>query len=173
VDVTIAELPTSEALEAIKSGDLDIAMVDGWDEIRGVGLEHIVLRSEPHVLVTTPGHPLAARKSVRLADVPLQPFVVTRSGTPLRHIYEQAIASRDDRPATLIETNELASTVAFVSVGLGCAILLGSVVEPIGFPVAVVPISDVPASVLAIVWAPKPTSPVVQRAIALLNEKRG
>lgn len=171
VEVSIAELPTPDALDAVRSGDLDIALVDGWDEVTGAGLDHVVLRSEPYVLVTPPGHPLAARRSVRLVDVPPQPFVVTRPGTPLRRIYEQAFAARDDRPSILIETNELASTVAFVSVGLGCAILLGSIIEPIGFAVGVVPISDAPEAALAIVWASDPANPVVQRAIALLNEK--
>jgi DNA-binding transcriptional LysR family regulator len=76
-----------------------------------------------------------------------------------------------ERPPAVIETNELASTVAFVSVGLGCAVLLESVVKPIGMPVGVVPISDVPNAILAIVWAPKPGNAVVQRAIELVKQR--
>jgi DNA-binding transcriptional LysR family regulator len=171
VEVTIAELPPSEALEAIRTGDLDIALVDGWDEASGHGVEHVVLRSEPYVLVTPPNHPYAARRSVRLTDVMAEPFVVARRGTPLRRIYDQAFALRADQPPAVIETNELASTVAFVSVGLGCAILLETIVDPIGLPVGVVPITDVPNAILAVVWAPGPATAVVERAIALVREK--
>lgn len=167
--MTIAELTPREALEAIRSGDLDIALVDGWDEISMEGVEHIVVRSEPYVLVTPPNHPYAGQRSVRLSDVRAEAFVVARRGTPLRRIYDQAFPSGRDQPSVVIETNELASTVAFVSVGLGCAILLESIVGPIGLPVGVVPISDVPNAVLAVVWAPTPASPVVQRAVALVE----
>lgn len=171
VEVTIAELAPAEALEAIRTGDLDIALVDGWDEAGGHGVEHVVLRSEPYVLVTPANHPYAARRSVRLADVMAEPFVVARRGTPLRRIYDQAFASRLEQPSAVIETNELASTVAFVSVGLGCAILLESIVKPIGLPVGVVPITGVPNAILAVVWAPGPATAVVERAIALVKEK--
>jgi DNA-binding transcriptional LysR family regulator len=171
VDVTIAELAPSEALEAIRTGDLDIALVDGWDETSGDGVEHVMLRSEPYVLVTPPNHPYPARRTVRLADVMAEAFVVARRGTPLRRIYDQAFPRGHERPPAVIETNELASTVAFVSVGLGCAVLLESVVKPIGLPVGVVPITDVPNAILAVVWAPRPATAVVQRAIALVKEK--
>jgi DNA-binding transcriptional LysR family regulator len=171
VDVTIAELTPAEALEAIRAGDLDIALVDGWDETSGDDVEHLVLRSEPYVLVTPSNHPYAALRSVRLADVMAEAFIVARRGTPLRRIYDQAFPIERERPAAVIETNELASTVAFVSVGLGCAVLLESVVKPIGMPVGVVPISDVPNAILAIVWAPKPGNAVVQRAIELVKQR--
>jgi LysR family transcriptional regulator, transcription activator of glutamate synthase operon len=171
VEVTIAELAPLDALEAVKAGDLDIALVDGWGEISDDGVEHVVLRSEPYVLVTPPNHPYAGKRSVRLADVLAEAFVVARRGTPLRWIYDQAFPSGHERPAAVIETNELASTVAFVSVGLGCAILLESIVEPIGLPVGVVPISDVPNAVLAVVWAQGPATAVVQRAVALVKER--
>jgi LysR family transcriptional regulator, transcription activator of glutamate synthase operon len=169
VQVTIAELAPREALEAIRTGDLDIALVDGWDAVRGEGLEHVVLRSEPYVLVTPPNHPYAGQRSVRLEDVIAEAFVIARRGTPLRRIYDQAFPSGHDQPSAVVETNELASTVAFVSVGLGCAILLRSIVEPIGLPVGVVPISDVPNAILAVVWASPPTSAVVERAVALVK----
>ena len=171
VDVTIAELTPAEALEAIRAGDLDIALVDGWDETTADDVEHLVLRSEPYVRVTPPNHPYAGLPSVRLAEVMAEAFIVARRGTPLRRIFDQAFPLERDRPPAVIETNELASTVAFVSVGLGCAVLIESVVRPIGMPVGVVPISDVPNALLAIVWAPRPGNAVVQRAIALVKEK--
>ena len=170
VDITIAELAPADALEAIRRGDLDLALVDGWDEVQNDAVEHVVVRSEPYVLVTPPNHPYAGRPSVRLADVMPEPFVVARRGTPLRRIYDQAFPAGQEGPPMVIETNELASTVAFVSVGLGCAILLESVVQPIGMPVGVVPISDVPNAVLAVIWAFGPHNPVVERAITLVRQ---
>lgn len=169
VDVTIAELAPADALDAVRRGDLDLALVDGWHELRPNGVEHLVVRSEPYVLVTPPNHPYARRRSVRLADVMPEPFVVARPGTPLRRIYDQAFPPDHARPPMIIETHELASTVAFVSIGLGCAILLESIVEPLGMPVGVVPISDVPKAVLAVIWAAGQQTPVIERAVAIVR----
>jgi DNA-binding transcriptional LysR family regulator len=170
IDVTIVELPTSDAIAAVKTGDLDAALVDIWDEDELAGTEYVVLRREPHVLVTPPDHPLAGRASVKIAEVLGEPFVVTLPGTPLRRCYDHAFANRSDRPRTVIETNELASTVAFVSIGLGCAILIPSIVKAIAMPVAIVPIADAPEAILAVAWGTGPATPTRDHAIRLVRE---
>jgi DNA-binding transcriptional LysR family regulator len=171
IDVTIVELPSSEAIAAIRMGDLDAALVDIWDEDELAGTEHVVLRREPYVLVTPPNHALAGRASVRVAEVLPEPFVVTQPGTPLRRCYEHAFANRSDRPRTVIETNELASTVAFVSSGLGCAILFPSIVNAIALPVGVVPIGDAPEAILAVAWPTGPATPTRDQAIRLVRQR--
>ena len=170
IDVTIVELPSSEAIDAVRVGDLDVALVDVWDEDELAGTEHLVLRREPHVLVSPHNHPLAGRRSVRLADVLPEPFVVAPPGTPLRRCYEHAFANRAERPRTVIETNELASTVALVSAGLGCAILIPSIVEPIALPVGVVPIRDAPQAILAVAWPTGPGTSTRDVALRLIHE---
>jgi DNA-binding transcriptional LysR family regulator len=170
IDVTIVELPSSEAIAAIRARDLDAALVDIWEEEELAGIEHVVLRREPHVLVTPPNHPLAARASVKVAEALPEPFVVTLPGTPLRRCYDRAFAKRSDRPRTVIETNELASTVAFVSSGLGCAILIPSVVSAIAMPVGVIPIVDAPEAILAVAWAAGPATPTRDLAIRLVRK---
>ena len=171
IDVTIVELPSSEAIAAIRMGDLDAALVDIWDEDELAGTEHVVLRREPYVLVTPPNHALAGRGSVRLAEVLPEPFVVTLPGTPLRRCYEHAFANRSDRPRTVIETNELASTVAFVSIGLGCAILIPSIFNAIALPVGVVPIRDAPEAILAVAWPIGSATPTRDQAIRLVRQR--
>jgi DNA-binding transcriptional LysR family regulator len=170
IDVTIVELSSSDAIAAIKAGDLDAALVDIWDENELAGTEHVVLRREPHVLVTPPKHALAGRASVKLADVLGEPFVVTLPGTPLRRCYDHAFANRSDRPRTVIETNELASTIAFVSIGLGCAILIPSIVKAIAMPVGIVPIADAPEAILAVAWGTGPATPTRDHAIKLVRK---
>jgi DNA-binding transcriptional LysR family regulator len=170
IDVTIVELPSAEAVVAVRSGDLDLALVDIWDEDELAGTEHVVLRREAHVLVTPPNHALADRTSVRLTELLPEPFVVTLPGKPLRRCYDHAFANRSDRPRTVIETNELASMIAFVAVGLGCAILTPSIVEAIALPVRVVPIADAPEAILAVAWPTSPATPARDHAIRLVRE---
>ena len=171
IDVTILELASGAAIQAIRDGELDLALVDIWDEDELAGTEHLVLRREPHVLVTPPRHPFAGRPSVRLGDVLPEPFVVALAGTPLRRCYEHAFANRAERPRTVIETNELASTVAFVSAGLGSAILIPSIVAPIALPVGVVKIRDAPQAILAVVWPVGPGTPARDVALGLIRTR--
>jgi DNA-binding transcriptional LysR family regulator len=170
IDVTIVELPSTEAIDRIRDGDIDVALVDVWDETELIGTEHLVVRTEPHVLVTPPKHPFASRPWVRLDEVLPEPFVVALPGTPLRRCYEHAFANRAERPRTVIETNELASTVAIVAAGLGSAILIPSIVEPIALSVGVVEIRDAPRATLAVAWPTGPSTPTRDVALKLVRE---
>jgi DNA-binding transcriptional LysR family regulator len=164
-EIVLSELGRDDALAALRDGTIDLAMIDLRDDEEVRGVEHVVVRREPYVLVTPPGHPLATRDSVTIADLVEEPFIAPGPGSPLRRWYDDLIVGGTRRPRVAVETSELAAVVALVSAGMGCAALSAAIVAPIGYPVGIVPISDAPQFVLGVAWTNRPHTPLVQRAI--------
>jgi LysR family transcriptional regulator, transcription activator of glutamate synthase operon len=168
VEVSILEVPTPEGLDLLRAGDLDMAMIVINEGLDLTGVVHRVMKTEPYVLVTAPGHPFASRQSIDVAEVLHKPFIVTREGTALRRCFDRAFAGFAEPPRVVIETNELAATVAFVSIGLGNAILTRSIAERVGVPVGIVPVAGPIPFALAAAWADRPQNSVTERAIEMV-----
>ena len=168
VEVAILELASPDAVEALRTGQLDVALilVSPGEELRG--LDSVVVRSEPYVIVVPPDHRLAGRTSVGFAEILDERFIVTRPGTALRRCFDRAFVGRAARPHIAIETNELAATVAFVSAGLGCAILTKTIVSATSAEIVIATLSDAEPFTLAAAWTPGDQAPAVQRAIDLV-----
>ena len=168
IEISVAELPTPEALDALRDDALDVASVVLYPGLNLTGIEHVVARTEPYVLVVPPEHRLAHRGSVEVAETLGLPLIAQRPGTALRRCLERILAGHDGPPRIAIETNELASTMAFVSVGLGCAFLTPTIAGQIDLPVARVPVADTYPFVLAGAWRRGPHRAIAQRAIDLV-----
>jgi len=152
ISVSMFEMATPEALDGLRSGAIDLAWVllDGESDL--VDIDHIVVREEPYVLIVAPEHRLANVASASLAEVAQLPQVVLRPLTPVRNRLARAFGSLGVQPRVEIETNELAAAVAFVSIGLGAAILTRRIAEQIGRPVAFVSLVDGGTFVLSLAW---------------------
>ena len=81
---------------------------------------------ESLVLVTPPGHPLAAGRDVALAAVAGEPFVCLPADSRLRAILAGAAAAEGFVPRVEFETYSPASIRDLVSAGLGVALLARS-----------------------------------------------
>jgi DNA-binding transcriptional LysR family regulator len=169
VDVLIQELPVPEALDALRVGDIDLAAVlllPGGDL---AALEHVVLRTEPCVLGVSVNDPLASRETLILADLTDTPFVVTRPGTGFRRWFDRMFAGRDLPPRIVIETNEVAAMMAFASVGLGGVVLTPRIAQRAGFPLKLIPLSDVSPFTLVAAWRKDEHDRVVLSAIDMIR----
>jgi DNA-binding transcriptional LysR family regulator len=173
VEVSIQELPASEAIESVRAGDIDLAGVVEFPELDLDDLERIVLRTEPAVLVVRQDDPLAGSGAVKLADLVGMAFVVTRPGTGLRRLFDHVFVGAEHRPHIAIETNELAAMVAFASAGLGCAILTPTVAREADFPVGLVRLADVGPFTVEAVWRKGQHDPVVLSAIDMIRTHAG
>jgi DNA-binding transcriptional LysR family regulator len=70
VELRLSEKVTSQALEGLAAGELDLAVVSSagrLDVPEGVALEPLM--DDPHLVALPRDHPLAARESLRLADL--------------------------------------------------------------------------------------------------------
>ena len=169
VEVSIQELPAPDTLAALRAGDIDLAAVVQYPELDLADFDQAALRTEPAVLVVRADDALAGRESVRLADLPGRPLVVTRPGTGLRRLLDHVFAGVADPPHIAIETNELAAMVAFASAGLGSAVLTPTVVREADFPVSLVRLADVGPFTTVAVWRKEERDPVVLSAIDLIR----
>jgi DNA-binding transcriptional LysR family regulator len=95
------------------------------------------LFDEELVLLTAPGHPLAAEPSLSLGRVRDEPFVCLPPDSGLRGILDEAAAAAGFTPRVQFESTSLSSIRDLVSHGLGVALLARSVAEAPGRPVAI------------------------------------
>jgi LysR family hydrogen peroxide-inducible transcriptional activator len=122
VEVVLREEAVSaDAEHLVHEGALDLAIIRL--PRRRVDLEERFLVREPMVLVVAPGHRLADRRSVALAELAEEPFVAMRSGHGLRELLERQCREAGFEPRIVFETGQLASAVGLVLAGAGVAVV--------------------------------------------------
>jgi len=105
----------------VAAGDIDVALVVlPVDDER---LDSTELFTEPLVVVLGDSHPLAGRRSLRIADLNNTPMVMFRDGYDLRVATLHALTQAHVRPAVTCEGGEMDSVLALVRAGIGAAIV--------------------------------------------------
>jgi len=100
---------------------------------------------EPLRLALPREHPLAGRRTIRLAEVAAEPFIGLRSASALRRLTDDLCERAGFRPAVIFEGDDLSNVRGFVAAGLGVAVVpaprAGSP-EAVPGPVAYLEIGD-------------------------------
>ena len=127
IDITIREEVAATLIVELARGDLDVvlALVD----VAGVppGVTGRRLLDEELVLITAPGHPLAAKKRVPHAALADEPLVAYGTGSALRVELERLVPA----PRVIAEANELSTLRELVALGLGVTLMPAAVVAGI------------------------------------------
>jgi DNA-binding transcriptional LysR family regulator len=152
VDLTIREENSDVMLEMLRSGELDVAMLVIRDGLDFHGIERQIYQEEPFVLVTAVGSELARRDEVAIEELASTPLIVFKAGSAVRLVVERAFAVAGITPRIVVETAETSGARAFVSAGLGVALIPRSVTDRPGPPVAVVRVTPPPIRVSALAW---------------------
>src|SRR5205814_1335825 len=92
-------------------------------------LQAIVVAREPAVLAVHPGHPLAARRSVRLSALRDEPVVTLTRASRLRTILETECRQAGFSPRIVAETSDLNVMIQLVAEGIGVALMPRSGLE--------------------------------------------
>ncbi|WP_460735982.1 LysR substrate-binding domain-containing protein [Nocardioides ginkgobilobae] len=162
------ELLGPELLDALRAGDLDLAVLRPGPVLPDDLVVH-ELRREPLVAVLPAAHPAAGAASVALTDLAGETLVTHPSGarsTLQPRVLEACRAAGFD-PAVL-EVGETGTLVVFVAAGLGVGLVPASVRALRLDGVAYVPLAGDPVTVpLALAHRPDP-SPAVARVAALV-----
>lgn len=157
----LRELTTSEQIEALLHGDLDISFVRGAETHPRLQAE--VFAREPLVIALYRDHRSARQARVRLADLAEDPWVLSpRAIAPAFH--DQVIAlcrTAGFTPRVVQESREVHTTVGLVGAGFGVTVAPETVRRMTGTDVV---FKAVPrASVrLSIVRSSGPLRPVVE-----------
>lgn len=152
VDITLREENSDVMLDMLRSGELDVALPVIREGLDFSGLDHFVYRREPFVLITALGSELAPRTEVSIEELAETPLIVFKLGSAVRLVVERAFATAGIPPRIAVETAETAGARAFVSAGLGVALIPRSVAERPGPPVATIPLTDAPVRTSALAW---------------------
>ena len=155
VTVQMQQYEWSDPSAGLLAGDTDVALVrppfSGDD-----GLHLLELAREPLFAITAEDHPLARQESVTVAQLAEETWIEAALLTD--PVFARWWYLRDLRPAgSARTTRSMASTfeewIAEVAFGRGVNLVPGGLTEEYRRPgVSFVPVSDAPASVLALAW---------------------
>lgn len=111
-----ALINTSEVLvDALRRGDLDVAVTPRPPDDDLDGIETRPLADEPLAFVARAGHPLAGRTDATLPVLRALTWIVPPPGSPLRRDFDAIHAAAGARPPTdLIETVSIVATLALL-----------------------------------------------------------
>ncbi len=156
VDISLLEGNSDMLTAQVRTGLADLALI-GSAGAPPDDLEALTIISEPLAAAVPPGHPLAGRDRVTLADLAGYPIVSLPEGTGVRAVFDQSCLADGVRPDIALQASA-PGTVADLAVrGLGVAILSQSMAAGHAGRLRAVAIDGLALpAVLALVWAPDP-----------------
>lgn len=121
IALEIAEAGSRVLVPRVAAGDIDVALVVlPVDDER---LDSTELFTESLVVALADSHPLAGRRTLRIADLNATPMVMFREGYDLRVATLHALTQAQVRPIVTCEGGEMDSVLALVRAGIGAAIV--------------------------------------------------
>lgn len=121
----------AKLLGMLSAGEVDVVVGPVHDDLPARYLARPLVK-ESLVLVTAPGHRLAAERNPTLGAVRGEPFVCLSADSRLHEILTAAAAAEGFVPRIEFETHSPASIRELVSAGLGVALLARSAAEGAG-----------------------------------------
>lgn len=110
-----------EMTALLLAGEVDAILTSPRPDDRAVGWHP--LATEPLRLAVAPGHRLAARKRVRLAEVADEPFVAMKPEYGLRGVTDALCAAAGFTPRIAFEGDDIGTLRGLVAAGLGVGLL--------------------------------------------------
>jgi LysR family transcriptional regulator, transcription activator of glutamate synthase operon len=131
IRILFHEVHTRQVLELLQRGEVDLGLVHLGRVDRTLvgaraaspGLSLVHLCSEPLVLIVGPGHPLAARSAIPFEDLRDEMLIAFRPGATVRKMVALAARRCGFAPKIAFSTANIGTVRAFVSAGLGVAIV--------------------------------------------------
>src|SRR5215208_6706360 len=142
------ELEPEASLPALRLGDVDLVV--SHEDVSSPAppdprLERVDLLEDPLRIVLPPGHP-AERDAVRLADLADARWVATPPGTACRAMLDRACRAAGFVPEVPFHANDFGVLAAFVTAGLGVALIPALALDAFGPALAIRPVADVPVT---------------------------
>jgi len=174
--VTLRDLETAESLAALRLDEVDLAVVDEYDDATRIvepAIELFELGADP-LFLAAPGEPAPTTRPVPLASVSAQPWIMDTEGSNIRGAVERACARAGFEPAVRSACRDYSVIIALVEAGLGVAILPGLALRDRNVRARVSPLTP-PMSrrVLIAVKPGRRSHPAVAATLAALSQPSG
>jgi DNA-binding transcriptional LysR family regulator len=171
IELVLREMVTTEQLDALDAGRIDIALVR---PIFARGrFESAKIFEEPYVVALPSGHRLAARKSLAYSDLAGEQLIA--NGLPKRRYIESRFKSLVTREGLSLpiahEVEHIYTVIGLVAGGLGIAFVpqSASAIRLQGMCYRSFTANNSPRSEMRLVWRNAESSSVVLEAIRLLR----
>ncbi|WP_087929942.1 LysR family transcriptional regulator [Streptomyces albireticuli] len=121
VKVRLFQAPVESMRRHLRSAEVDFALAS--QPLAGPELRSVELVREEVLLAVPPGHPLAVRERVTVAELAGEDFVSTRAGHWQRALLERLFAREGLTPRVVCEGDEAAATPELIGAGLGIGLM--------------------------------------------------
>src|ERR1700730_644495 len=121
--MTVVEDITPLLLEKLRAGSVDVALVALPLAARGQEFKSFPLIMEKLYAVLPRLHPLARRRTVTLAELRDEPFLLLRDGHCFRETAVEACKRAHLNPQIVFESGNFTSILSMVNAGLGVSII--------------------------------------------------
>lgn len=126
IDLSVLDIPSSDAIEVMSRGELDLAVLASWDEAPSPGpdLRLRTILEDPMVVAFASDHPLASRTGpVPLGALADESWVVILGGTAARQQFDRVTREAGFEPRIRFETDSYDVAQALVATGYGVALV--------------------------------------------------
>jgi DNA-binding transcriptional LysR family regulator len=164
------EMTTPAQVDGLLHGSLDLGFLRPPVRSRELTIE--LIRSEPLVAVLPAGHRLADLEEIPVEELADEPFVAYASHlrSVLRDVVEEVCAEHGFTPRVAMEITETATLVSFVAGGIGVSLVPASAAGMTVAGAVYRPLAGTPPRVqVALAWRAGDQSPVLARALTLVN----
>src|SRR5918997_341188 len=156
VVVQVLQLETHEAVERLRSGDADLAVVHHMPGVavpETAGLQRRHLLVDDLYVVLPEGHRLARRDAVSLTDLEGEPLVLPRRDSPagrFRSVIEHLCAQAGVVTRVVYELDDLPAAQAFVAAGIAVVPMHGLTLATVPRGATTRPLADRPLGTRAV-----------------------
>jgi DNA-binding transcriptional LysR family regulator len=121
VDVKLTPGTTPSLVRQLRGGTADLGLLTL--PVDDPNLISVHVMREELLLVTSPTHPLARRKTIAPQDLARQPFVLFEAGSASRGTIEEFFVKQEIAPKVVTETENVEIIKALVQIGMGITII--------------------------------------------------
>jgi DNA-binding transcriptional LysR family regulator len=170
--VKLHDLSTEEMLAGLREGKLQLAFMVRPPAPMLRGLQFEELLRDPMKLAVAPGHPLARKRTVDIAEVAREPLIVYgRKDFPEYHeLLENLFERLKTKPKIAEEHESVSSLIAAVEAGSGVALVSESILCVSGTRLQLLELSPAPAALsVGAAWTKKGLTETAEQFLALIK----
>ena len=126
VEVKLSVGASSESLDLLRAGDIEIAMLleSGFEPVGDdERVERVHLLDDPMFAVLPADHPLAAKRTLKLADLSDETWMQDSSSCPDSAIFLRACHAAGFEPRVALENDDYMAIQGFIAAGVGVALV--------------------------------------------------
>lgn len=121
IDVKLTTGTTSQLLERLRSGALDVGLLTL--PVEGADLTQVPALREELLLVMHPSHKLAKKRRITPADLHKQSWVLFERGSSTRRVIDEMFRMHGVHPRIVMETENVEILKALTTIGMGLTIV--------------------------------------------------